>query len=157
MDSVWKEEDTLIGNVALYGATSGYAFVAGMAGERFAVRNSGAWAVVEGTGDHGCEYMTSGRVAVLGPVGDNFAAGMSGGIAWVLDEDDQLSQRLNTGHVKAYPVSADQAGELKQLLKMHLEETGSPKARAILENFEDSLTRFKAVLSDEYLSYLKGA
>ncbi|MBQ3761664.1 MAG: glutamate synthase large subunit [Clostridia bacterium] len=156
-DSVWKKEDTLIGNVALYGATGGYAFVAGMAGERFAVRNSGACAVVEGVGDHGCEYMTGGRVAVLGPVGDNFAAGMSGGIAWVLDEDGALEKRLNTGHVRAYPVPEKQAEELRRLLEAHLRETGSPKAGEILKDFEAYLSKFKAVLSDEYLSYLKGA
>ena len=138
-DSVWKKEDTLIGNVALYGATGGYAFVAGMAGERFAVRNSGAWAVVEGVGDHGCEYMTGGRVAVLGPVGDNFAAGMSGGVAWVLDEDGQLEKRLNPGHVKLYEVSGAQAEELKQLLEMHVQATGSEKARDILAQFSERL------------------
>ena len=156
-DTIWKKEDTLIGNVALYGATSGYAFVAGMAGERFAVRNSGAWAVVEGVGDHGCEYMTGGRVAVLGPVGDNFAAGMSGGIAWVLDEDGQLESRLNTGHVKLYDVSAGQADELNRLLEMHAKATGSQKAREILEHFSDWLPKFKAVISDEYLNWMKGA
>jgi len=153
-DSIWKKEDTLIGNVALYGATSGYAFVAGMAGERFAVRNSGAWAVVEGVGDHGCEYMTGGRVAVLGPVGDNFAAGMSGGVAWVLDQKDELQKRLNTGHVKLYPVSAAQSDELNRLLEMHLKATGSEKAREILEHFSEWLPKFKAVISDEYLKYL---
>ena len=157
VDSVWREEDTLIGNVALYGATSGYAFIAGMAGERFAVRNSGAWAVVEGVGDHGCEYMTGGRVAVLGPVGDNFAAGMSGGVAWVLDESDKLKERLNTGHVKIYPVSSEQAGELQRLLQMHEKATGSRKAKEILRDFEAWLPKFRAVISDEYVAYLKGA
>ena len=157
VDSVWKPEDTLIGNVALYGATSGYAFIAGRAGERFAVRNSGAWAVVEGVGDHGCEYMTGGRVAVLGKVGDNFAAGMSGGIAWVLDEEDTLQARLNTGHVKTYPVTKDQAGELRRLLQMHEKATGSVKAKEILRAFDEYLPKFKTVISDEYLAYLKGA
>ena len=153
-DSIWKKEDTLIGNVALYGATSGYAFVAGMAGERFAVRNSGAWAVVEGVGDHGCEYMTGGRVAVLGPVGDNFAAGMSGGVAWVLDEDGQLEDRLNTGHVKLYEVSGQQADELNRLLEMHAKATGSAKAREILDHFGEWLPKFRAVISDEYLAFI---
>ena len=157
VDSVWKQEDTLIGNVALYGATSGYAFIAGMAGERFAVRNSGAWAVVEGVGDHGCEYMTGGRVAVLGPVGDNFAAGMSGGIAWVLDENDELKSRLNTGHVSIYPVSQEWAGELHRLLLQHEKATGSRKAKEILQEFDTFLPKFKAVISDEYRAYLKGA
>ena len=145
VDSVWRKEDTLIGNVALYGATGGYAFVAGMAGERFAVRNSGAWAVVEGLGDHGCEYMTGGRVAVLGPVGDNFAAGMSGGIAWVLDEDDQLQKRLNTGHVKLYPVSSAQADELNRLLEMHAQATGSVKAGEVLARFDVIITNCEKV------------
>ena len=154
-DSVWKAEDTLIGNVALYGATSGYAFVAGMAGERFAVRNSGAMAVVEGVGDHGCEYMTGGRVAVLGPVGDNFAAGMSGGVAWVLDEEDKLKDRLNTGHVRLYPVSPELADELNRLLTMHEKATGSKKAREILDHFDEYLPKFKAVISDEYMNWLR--
>ena len=153
-DSIWKKEDTLIGNVALYGATSGYTFVAGAAGERFAVRNSGAWAVVEGVGDHGCEYMTGGRVAVLGPVGDNFAAGMSGGIAWVLDEDGSLQECLNPGHVKLYPVDPKQADELNRLLEMHAKATGSRKAQEILDHFSEYLPKFRAVISDEYLAYM---
>ena len=156
-ESVWREGDTLIGNVALYGATSGRAFIAGMAGERFAVRNSGALAVVEGVGDHGCEYMTGGRVAVLGPVGDNFAAGMSGGIAFVLDEDDDLKEHLNPGHVRAVPVSPALAEELRSLIEMHFEATGSDKAKAVLERFDDMLPKFKTVISDEYLSFLKEA
>ena len=156
-DAVWKKEDTLIGNVALYGATSGYAFVAGMAGERFAVRNSGAWAVVEGVGDHGCEYMTGGRVAVLGPVGDNFAAGMSGGIAWVLDEDGELESRLNPGHVKLYPVTDALADELYRLLGMHVKATGSKKAREIAEHYSEWLPKFRAVMSEEYLRIMRDA
>ena len=155
VDSLWRPQDTLIGNVALYGATSGYAFIAGMAGERFAVRNSGASAVVEGLGDHGCEYMTGGRVVVLGPVGDNFAAGMSGGIAWVLDEQDRLQDHLNSGYVRLHPVSAQLALELKELLTLHEKATGSQLARSILSAFDDYLPHFKAVISDEYLSYLK--
>ena len=157
VDSIWKKEDTLIGNVALYGATGGYAFIAGRAGERFAVRNSGAWAVVEGVSDHGCEYMTGGRVAVLGPVGDNFAAGMSGGIAWVLDEEEILAERLNAGHVRLYPVSGDQADELNRLLEMHVKATGSEKAKEILARFTDWLPKFRAVISDEYMNYIRGA
>ena len=157
VDSIWKREDTLIGNVALYGATSGFAFVSGMAGERFAVRNSGAWAVVEGVGDHGCEYMTGGRVAVLGRVGDNFAAGMSGGIAWVLDEEDILQYCLNSGHVRIHNITEEQAEELRQLLRMHEQATGSRIARDLLGDFEKNLSKFKAVISDEYLNYLKEA
>jgi len=156
-DALWNPGDTLIGNVALYGATSGYAFIAGMAGERFAVRNSGAWAVVEGVGDHGCEYMTGGRVAVLGPVGDNFGAGMSGGIAWVLDEDGTLEGHINSGLVRVHEVTHGQAAELRKLVEKHMEKTGSVKAKAILEDFEAWLPRFKAVISDEYLNYLKEA
>ena len=153
-DAVWNGSDALIGNVALYGATSGYAFIAGTAGERFAVRNSGAWDVVEGVGDHGCEYMTGGRVAVLGVVGDNFGAGMSGGIAWVLDEDGKLESRINGGLVKAHAVTKEQSGELKGLLEKHFEMTGSAKAGEILSDFEAWLPRFRAVISDEYLSCL---
>ena len=156
VDAVWNEEDALIGNVALYGATSGYAFIAGMAGERFAVRNSGAWAVVEGVGDHGCEYMTGGRVAVLGPVGDNFGAGMSGGIAWVLDADGTLSGRVNGGLVNLHDVTPEQAKELRRLLDMHARATNSRKALEILADFETWLPKFRAVISDEYLDYLKG-
>ena len=118
------------------------------------MRNSGAWAVVEGVGDHGCEYMTGGRVAVLGPVGDNFGAGMSGGVAWVLDADGTLERRINGGLVKAHAVAPEQAAELRQLLEMHARHTDSPRARAILADFESHLTRFKAVISDEYLDYL---
>ncbi len=155
-DAVWSENDTLIGNVALYGATSGYAFIAGMAGERFAVRNSGAWAVVEGVGDHGCEYMTGGRVAVLGPVGDNFGAGMSGGVAWVLDEAGTLESRINSALVNVHPLSDAQAAELRRLLEMHARHTDSRRAADILADFEAWLPKFKAVISDEYLSYLNG-
>jgi len=146
--------DTLIGNVALYGATSGYAFIAGMAGERFAVRNSGAWAVVEGVGDHGCEYMTGGRVAVLGPVGDNFGAGMSGGIAWVLDVEGTLEQRVNSGLVRVHDLTHEQAVELRQLLELHARHTDSRRAMEILADFDLWLPRFKAIISDEYLNYL---
>ncbi|MBP3719874.1 MAG: hypothetical protein J6J41_00920, partial [Clostridia bacterium] len=110
-----------------------------------------------GVGDHGCEYMTGGRVAVLGPVGDNFAAGMSGGIAWVLDEADTLKEHMNPGHVKIYVVASNQAGELQRLLQLHERATGSKKAREILAHFYAYLPKFKAVISDEYLSFLKGA
>lgn len=156
VDAVWNPGDTLIGNVALYGATSGYAFIGGMAGERFAVRNSGAWAVVEGVGDHGCEYMTGGRVAVLGPVGDNFGAGMSGGIAWVLDESGTLENHINSGLVNVHPLSHAQAVELRQLLEMHARHADSRRAMDILAAFDEWLPRFKAVISDEYLQYLDG-
>ncbi len=128
----------------------------GMAGERFACAIPGL-GQGRGVGDHGCEYMTGGRGAVLGPVGDNFAAGMSGGVAWVLDENGKLKERLNTGHVKICPVSPEQAGELQRLLQMHEKATGSRKAKEILRDFDAWLPRFRAVISDEYLAYLKGA
>ncbi len=119
------------------------------------MRNSGAWAVVEGVGDHGCEYMTGGRVAVLGPVGDNFGAGMSGGIAWALDEDGTLEHHINGGLVKVHEVTHEQSVELRQLLEMHARHTGSRKAMDILTDFETYLPKFKTVISDEYLSYLR--
>ena len=154
-DSVWNDGDTLIGNVALYGATGGYAFIAGTAGERFAVRNSGAYAVVEGVGDHACEYMTGGRVIVIGTTGENFGAGMSGGIAWVLDEDGTLEDHVNNELVNISSVREEHQEELYQLLKMHAQHTNSRKATNILDKFQEFLPRFKTVVSEEYLEYLK--
>ena len=122
------EDNVLIGNVALYGATGGAAFINGRAGERFCVRNSGAAAVVEGVGEHGCEYMTGGRVVVLGPVGKNFAAGMSGGIAYVLYD----------------------RAELRALIEAHVQATGSPKGRRVLENFDELLPKFKKIIPTDY-------
>ena len=101
--------------------------------------------------------MTGGRVAVLGPVGDNFAAGMSGGIAWVLDEDGTLEKRMNNGHAHAYPVSEEREGELRRLLQMHVQATGSRKAAEILEHFADRVKDFRMIISDEYLEYLQRA
>ena len=145
------EENIIIGNVALYGATSGKAFINGMAGERFAVRNSGACAVVEGVGDHGCEYMTGGRVVVLGPTGKNFAAGMSGGIAYVWDEDRDLYLRLNKALVTVDPVTERQdIQEIRTMLTEHVEATGSPKAREILEHLEEKAACFKKILPRDY-------
>ena len=155
-NTCWHEGDALIGNVALYGATSGEAFVAGLAGERFCVRNSGAIAVVEGVGDHGCEYMTGGRAVILGPVGENFAAGMSGGVAYVLDEADELARRINPGLVEAGPVTPAQAQELREILEKHLSATGSEKAARILEDFDAALPNFKMVVSAEYRRVLEG-
>ncbi|MDF1503378.1 glutamate synthase large subunit [Roseisolibacter sp. H3M3-2] len=142
---------TLVGNVALYGATSGELFVAGLAGERFAVRNSGAVAVVEGVGDHGCEYMTGGVVAVLGATGRNFAAGMSGGVAFVLDEDGALVRRVNPGLVDLEPVDdrADLA-LLRGLVRRHWRLTGSARARALLQDWDAAAPRFVRVMSREY-------
>lgn len=144
-------ENILVGNVALYGATSGKAFLSGVAGERFCVRNSGATAVVEGVGDHGCEYMTGGRVVVLGPTGKNFAAGMSGGVAYVLDEKRDLYLRLNKELVSMSPVTeAHDAAELRELVQAHADATGSAKARHILDHFEEYLPLFKKLLPHDY-------
>jgi glutamate synthase (NADPH/NADH) large chain len=146
------EKNILIGNVSLYGATSGEAYFNGMAGERFAVRNSGATAVVEGVGDHGCEYMTRGVVVVLGKAGRNFAAGMSGGIAYVLDErGDFAAKRCNTAGVDLEPVMDTADIELLQnLIAKHFDYTGSPRAKWILENWSDMLPKFIKVFPHEY-------
>jgi glutamate synthase (NADPH/NADH) large chain len=146
------EENILIGNVVLYGATSGEAFFNGMAGERFAVRNSGASAVVEGLGDHGCEYMTNGLVIVLGRTGRNFAAGMSGGIAFVLDENGEFAEyRCNKASVDLEQVfDPNDQQLLKDWIYRHFEETGSPRARRVLENWEAMLPKFVKVYPQEY-------
>ena len=160
-------ENIITGNVVLYGAIAGEAYFRGVAGERFAVRNSGAQAVVEGVGDHACEYMTGGTVVVLGATGRNFAAGMSGGIAYVLDEDGEFVKRCNTAMVDLEPVLAEpeQRGKLsrelwhlgeadetllKQLLENHLRHTGSRRARELLENWAVQRPRFVKVFPKEY-------
>lgn len=146
-----KEETIIIGNVALYGATSGKAFIGGVAGERFCVRNSGAWAVAEGVGDHGCEYMTGGRVAVLGKTGKNFAAGMSGGIAYVLDEDSDLYTRLNKEMVYSEELTNKyDVMELKEMIKEHVAYTNSEKGKEILDQFSEYLPKFKKVVPYDY-------
>ena len=157
----------IVGNTVLYGATTGEAFFAGVAGERFAVRLSGATAVVEGTGDHGCEYMTGGTVVVLGKTGRNFAAGMSGGVAYVYDEDGQFAKRCNTAMVSLEPVlgareqeaamdrsvwhrgQSDEA-QLKKLLEDHNRWTGSKRARELLDNWAQSRAKFVKVFPNEY-------
>ena len=145
------EENIIIGNVALYGATSGKAFINGVAGERFAVRNSGATAVVEGVGDHGCEYMTGGRVVILGPTGKNFAAGMSGGIAYVLDENRDLYKRLNKSLVSFEEVTNKyDVQELKAMIQEHVACTNSEKGRKILEHFGEYLPCFKKIMPHDY-------
>ena len=145
------EENIIIGNVALYGATSGKAFVSGVAGERFCVRNSGAVAVVEGVGDHGCEYMTGGTVVVLGQTGKNFAAGMTGGIAYVLDENWDFYQRVNKETVSLEPVEHKyDVATLKELIREHVELTGSPRGKEILDDFSEFLPKFKKVLPYDY-------
>ena len=145
------EENIIIGNVALYGATSGKVFINGVAGERFCVRNSGATAVVEGVGDHGCEYMTGGRVVILGATGKNFAAGMSGGIAYVLDEKRDFYKRLNKELVSMEEVTGKyDVSELKGMIEEHVALTGSEKGRKILENFGEYLPKFKKILPHDY-------
>ena len=146
-----RGENIAIGNVALYGATEGKAFINGVAGERFCVRNSGATAVVEGVGDHGCEYMTGGTVVVLGKTGKNFAAGMSGGIAYVLDENWDFYQRVNKDMVSLEPVEHKyDVSLLKDLIREHVEATGSPRGQEILRHFGDYLPKFKKVLPHDY-------
>ena len=145
------EDNIIIGNVALYGATSGKAFINGVAGERFCVRNSGATAVVEGVGDHGCEYMTGGRVVVLGPTGKNFAAGMSGGIAYVLDENHDLYKRLNKEMVSFEDLTNKyDVLELKAMIQEHVACTGSSRGKEILEHFGEYLPRFKKIMPHDY-------
>jgi glutamate synthase (ferredoxin) len=150
------EENIIIGNVALYGATSGKAFINGVAGERFCVRNSGAVAVVEGCGDHGCEYMTGGKAVVLGPTGKNFAAGMSGGIAYVLDERHDLYLRVNKELVFMETVTEKHdKEELRAILEEHLAATGSPKAKRILDSFEEYVPLFKKIVPYDYNQMLQ--
>jgi glutamate synthase domain-containing protein 2/glutamate synthase domain-containing protein 1/glutamate synthase domain-containing protein 3 len=146
------EENVIVGNTLLYGATGGRAFFRGLAGERFAVRNSGACAVVEGVGDHGCEYMTGGRVVVLGETGRNFAAGMSGGIAYVLDEDGAFARRCNMGMVGFESPSSEDAAELKALVGEHERRTDSPVAARVLAQWEELLGRgaFVKVMPHDY-------
>lgn len=150
------EDNIIIGNVALYGATTGKAFINGMAGERFAVRNSGALAVVEGVGDHGCEYMTGGCVVVLGPTGKNFAAGMSGGIAYVLDEQHDLYLRVNKELVSIEPLQNEKDIEmLRQMLEEHVILTASPKGKQILESFDSYISKFKKITPRDYQKMLE--
>ena len=150
-----EDENIIIGNVALYGATSGTAYINGVAGERFCVRNSGATAVVEGVGDHGCEYMTGGRAAILGQVGKNFAAGMSGGVVYVLDMDSDLYTKVNKQMVSTQRVTNKyDVLELKEMIEQHTKCTGSAKGREILENFEQYLPKFKKIIPYDYQKML---
>ena len=151
-----QDENIIVGNVALYGATSGKAFINGVAGERFCVRNSGAIAVVEGVGDHGCEYMTGGRVVVLGTTGKNFAAGMSGGIAYVMDEDNDLYMRVNKEMVSMSEITNKyDVIELKDMIQEHVALTNSEKGKKILENFGEYLPKFKKIIPYDYDRMLK--
>jgi glutamate synthase (NADPH/NADH) large chain len=144
-------QNIIVGNVVLYGATSGEAYFNGMAGERFAVRNSGAMAVVEGVGDHGCEYMTSGAVVILGKTGKNFGAGMSGGEAFILDEENSFRSRLNPAMVRIDEFGDERDVELvKCLLANHVIYTNSSKAKKILDNWEDYRPKFLKVIPSAY-------
>jgi glutamate synthase (NADPH/NADH) large chain len=145
------EQNIIAGNVIAYGATSGELFINGLVGERFCVRNSGATAVVEGLGDHGCEYMTGGLVVVLGPTGRNVAAGMSGGIGYFLDLDHS---QLNTEMVDALPLTAADADGVKRLVTRHFEETESTVARQLLADWDASVSRFTKVLPRDYARVL---
>jgi len=150
------EENIIVGNVCLYGATSGEAYFRGIAAERFCVRNSGAKAVVEGIGDHGLEYMTGGRVAVLGSVGRNLAAGMSGGAAYVWDHAGDLSTKCNMGMVELETVSADEdIAELKEMIENHLKYTGSEVAERLLNDWDGALSQFVKVMPTDYKRVLE--
>ena len=150
-----QDENIIIGNVALYGATSGSAYINGVAGERFCVRNSGATAVVEGVGEHGCEYMTGGRVVIIGKVGKNFAAGMSGGVAYVLDENNDLYMKTNKELVSTEELSNKyDVQELKKTLEEHVKYTNSVRGKEILENFEEYLPKFKKIIPYDYKKIL---
>jgi len=153
--SFTAEHNIIIGNVALYGATSGELFVRGVAGERFAVRNSGAHAVVEAIGDHGCEYMTGGRIVIIGPTGRNFAAGMSGGIAYVLDHDQTFKKRCNPGMVDLETVADDDDLLLQHLLTRHIKLTGSTVAQKLLAQWNDTRAQFVKVMPRDYKRVLQ--
>jgi glutamate synthase domain-containing protein 3 len=152
------EENVITGNVAFYGATSGEAYIRGIAGERFCVRNSGVNAVVEGVGDHGCEYMTGGRVVVIGKTGRNFAAGMSGGVAYVLDESGEggaagggFERVCNKEMVQLFPLSdPKEIAEIRRLLERHVEYTASPRAQALLDDWDTTVSRFIRVVPNDY-------
>ncbi len=149
------EENIIIGNTAFYGATSGEAYIRGKAGERFAVRNSGASVVVEGVGDHGCEYMTGGRVVILGNTGRNFAAGMSGGIAYVYDVQAKFAANCNTEMVELDPVDHEDIHELKELLQKHYNHTGSSVAKFVLDDFDNQQKNFIKVFPSDYKKVLQ--
>jgi glutamate synthase (ferredoxin) len=157
------EENVITGNVAFYGATGGEAYIRGVAGERFCVRNSGVSAVVEGVGDHGCEYMTGGRAVIIGKTGRNFAAGMSGGVAYVLDESGEggaaggIFERVcNKEMVQLFPLSdPDEIAQVRRLVERHLEYTASPRARALLDDWQRTVTRFIRVVPNDYRRVLE--
>src|SRR6185437_5215149 len=145
------EQNIIIGNVGLYGATSGEVYIRGMAGERFAVRNSGADAVVEAVGDHGCEYMTGGHVVVLGPAGRNFGAGMSGGVAYVFDEAGDFRSRVNTQMVEMETLEGNEEIErVRGMIERHFKFTGSARARQVLEHWDASVPRFVRIMPKDF-------
>jgi glutamate synthase domain-containing protein 3 len=151
-----SEENVIVGNVVLYGATSGEAYIRGTAAERFCVRNSGARAVIEGIGDHGCEYMTGGRTVILGSTGRNFAAGMSGGIAYVWDTAGNFSENCNHGMVELTGIEDDEeVAELKELIESHHQYTGSAVAEQVLSQWESVLPQFVKVMPSDYKLYLE--
>jgi glutamate synthase domain-containing protein 3 len=150
------EENILVGNVVMYGATSGEVFLRGQAAERFCVRNSGATAVVEGVGDHGCEYMTGGRVVVLGPTGRNFAAGMSGGVAYIWDPNNEFPARCNPEMVELESLEdTSEIGELRQLIERHVSYTDSAVGRRLLDDWPNAVRRFVKVMPTDYKRVLK--
>jgi glutamate synthase (NADPH/NADH) large chain len=151
------EENVIAGNVILYGATSGEVFLRGVVGERFCVRNSGAVAVVEGVGDHGCEYMTGGRAIVLGPTGRNFGAGMSGGIAYVYDVDGDFAGKVNHEMVELGGLTSEDAGFVRDRIEAHLRETDSDLARRILQDWGRTLERFVKVMPTDYKRVMEAA
>jgi glutamate synthase (ferredoxin) len=145
------EENMIIGNVALYGATAGEIYLRGMAGERFGVRNSGVDAVVEGIGDNGCEYMTGGRVVVIGRAGRNFGAGMSGGVAYVLDEDGDFARRVNMQMVAVEKLEdRTETAAVKKLITQHLNHTKSPRAKLLLDEWDLTVPKFVKVMPKDY-------
>lgn len=148
------EDNIIIGNVAFYGATSGEAYIRGKAGERFAVRNSGVNAVVEGVGDHGCEYMTGGHIVILGDTGRNFAAGMSGGIAYIYDVKGVFANNCNKEMVDLDPVNDEDAKELYAMIEKHFQHTGSTVAKFVLDDFENQLKNFVKVFPQDYKKVL---
>jgi glutamate synthase (NADPH) large chain len=148
----WQENQALAGNTILYGATSGQLFVAGTVGERFCVRNSGATAVVEGVGAHGCEYMTGGKIVILGLVGANFGAGMTGGVAWIFDRAQTLNDMVNPDGITLRPVSEANVEGLKALVQTHFDRTQSPRARMILDDWDNALKSFVEVMPNEILA-----
>ena len=149
------EENIIIGNVALYGATSGEVYISGVAGERFGVRNSGVTTVVESVGDHACEYMTGGKVVVLGPTGRNFAAGMSGGVAYVLDESGDFATRCNTQMVALEALEGEEIDDLRELIQRHADYTQSQKAAMVLANWSEMLPKFVKVMPKDYKRMLQ--